>query len=137
MARVTFALPIVNLTGKVDKSSNFSHRTSYGTKHTYTWNPNTVIRDTPARLIHREALAEANAFASAVLATEDATGHWHQAYRKSDYKGPINSFIIREVLPDIKARLRREWNDRPLAEIQAFVAQQKSSRRKSSAPSSL
>lgn len=128
MSHVTFMEPIANLTGKVKRSSNISHRTSYGVQHTYTWNPENVIRETPARLIHREALAQANAFASSVLSTGDKQDSWHQQYRKSRYVGPINSFIIRQVLPDIKARLQTEWKDRPIDELKAYISQQRNLR---------
>lgn len=128
MAHVTFIEPVATLSGKVKKSANVSFRNSYGVKHTYTWNPETVIRETPARLIHREALAEANAFASSILAAGDKQDSWHQQYRQSGYTGPINSFIIRQVLPDIKARLSAEWKDRPIDELKSYIAQQRSIR---------
>lgn len=130
MSRVTFIEPIANAVGKIKKSSHVSHRTTFGVQHTYYWNPENIIRPTFGRLIHRESLAEASHQASVLLAAEDANGPWHIAYRQSDYAGPINSFIVRRLMPDIKARLAAEWKDKPLSQLQSYIARQSASRTK-------
>lgn len=125
MSRVTFIEPIADLTGKARNTSNISHRTTFGVRHTYYWNPENVVKPTPARLIHREAMAQANYQASRLLLDEQSASYWRDLYRKSKYAGPINSFIIRALLPDIKSRLRTQLQDLTLADIQSYIAKQR------------
>lgn len=128
MGKVKFADPIENASGKVFSQSNISHRTLYGTKHTYTWNPGTKVVKTPSRLIHQEALGEANHYAMMELKDEQKTKEWIEKRRKANSPIPLNAFIIRHVLPEIKERLHEEWKDKSLDEMEALAAERKAAR---------
>lgn len=128
MSHIKYNNPIENASGRLDHESNISHRTLYGKKHTYCWNPETVIRHTPGRLIHWEAMGQANQFAVQALADERSSRYWRDLYATSKHQGSIISFIIKQKLPEIKAALLAEWKDRPLSELEAYFKKQKSIR---------
>lgn len=128
MARVSYIEPYADISGKIANTSHISHRTTFGVRHTYAWNPNTVIQPTPGRLIHREAMAQASVAASLELSSPESAKQWHTEYHESGYTGPINSFVIKQMLPEIKSRLQEEWKDRPIEELLAYVEEQKNAR---------
>lgn len=128
MSKVKFTELIDNLSGKPNKEAHVSHRTLYGVRHTYTWNPETKVKPTNARLIHRESMAQAYFLAANEMANEQNLRHWHDLARKEKYVGPINSFIVSKVHHDIKTTLLAEWLTRPLDELNAYIAQQKAAR---------
>lgn len=130
MSRIKFAEPIDNASGKVFGKSNISHRTLYGTKHTYTWDPETKVIKTPGRLIHQEALGEANHYAMMEMQDEQKTKDWIEKRRKANDPIPLNAFIIKHVLPEIKERLQEEWKDKSIDEMEALAAERKSARAK-------
>lgn len=108
MSEITFMAPIENVSGRVFKGSNVSHRTLYGKKHTYTWNPDTVVIKTPGRLLHQEAMRRASRFASDIAHNEPQDGYWHTRHRKENPEIPLNAFIIKHKLPEIKVELKSQ-----------------------------
>lgn len=119
--KVEFAAPVERISGKVVKKSNKSHRTLYGTDHMYVWNENNVIRKTHGRLIHQEALGEANHRASAELKDAVKGAKWRQEWTRDGKRMPVNAFVIKQLLPEIKAQLTEEWKDKPLEELEQYV----------------
>lgn len=108
MGKIIFEVPIANVSGKVFKQSHISHRTLYGVKHTYTWNPETVVEQTPGRLKHQQMLRDASRFASEIAKTEGENGYWHQRYRKEKPTMPFNAFVIKHKMAELKAAQKAE-----------------------------
>lgn len=128
-------MPINDVSGKIFASSHVSHRTLYGTKHTYTWDPTRPMPKTFGRLIHREALSQASFFASKALRDAQSAAFWGELRRKEPISMPMNAFIIKHKLPEIKAALIAAWKERPLEEFAAYIEQQKLFRLRSKQPS--
>lgn len=126
--KVEFSAPVERISGKVVKKSNRSHRTLYGTNHIYGWNPENVIRKTHGRLIHREAMGEANHRASAELKDAVMGAKWRQEWTRDGKRMPVNAFVIKQLLPEIKAQLTQEWKDKPLEELEQYVKLQAAKR---------
>lgn len=60
MSKCKYEFPFSDLTGKVYHDKNFSTRILYGVKHTYLWNPDNEVEQTPNRVLHQAALQLAN-----------------------------------------------------------------------------
>lgn len=103
MAQITYEMPVANVSGKLFKQSKISHRTLYGVKHSYTWNPETVVEKTPGRLKHQERLREASQFASQIAKTEGENGYWHQLYKKENPRMPFTAFLIKHKMAELKS----------------------------------
>jgi len=91
--------------GKVKTKGNTSYR-YYGNKQfSYTWDPDTVIAATPARLIQRQAMKQANLDATAILADPVKTAEWQQRFQQQVRYHNFRPFIVATRMSEIKTEL--------------------------------
>lgn len=101
--------PLVDVaSGKVKHRGNVSYR-FYGDKQfTYTWDPDMVVRATPARLIQRQAMKQANMDATAILADPVQTAQWQQRFAQQTKYHNFRPFIVATRMAEIKALLQEK-----------------------------
>ena len=95
MSKSNLSYPYANASGKFDHSKSVSNRVSYGVQHTYTWNPDTVMVQTPSRVLHQFALKLANLRTSEVMSDPDKL----KQFRKSISTPNMSNDAIKKLSP--------------------------------------
>ena len=105
MAKLTLNPIVEEASGKVQSKGKVSHRRYGGKQYTYTWDPDTVIVATPARLIQRQAMKQANLDAKAILSDPEQTAQWQQLFQQQVKYANFRPFIVATRMAQIKAEL--------------------------------
>lgn len=103
MTKITFARPVEKISGKVNKESNISFRGN----HSYSWNPDNVIRATPARVLQRYAMLQATLQVKEMLASDTVPVAWRAAFESNQRSQKpathIRFFLVGLRLREIKS----------------------------------
>lgn len=74
----------------------------------YKWSPDNVVRATPARLIQRIAMAEANDYAHKVFRDNQLNELWKKRFVSQSRFSKFYNFIVSSVMEQIKPELQAE-----------------------------
>lgn len=114
MSEFKASAPIEQLQGKLfGQHSSFSGRLNRlnGKQHTYYWNPDNVVVQTPARILQHVVVYKANKRATAILADPENVRLYKQKNKlergisSGSPRGYVLSMLIKEIKPPLKEEL--------------------------------
>ena len=117
MAIFRAAQPIEQLQGKLfGQHSSFSGRLNRlnGKQHTYYWNPDNVVVQTPARILQHVVVYKANKRATAILSDPENVRLYKQKNKlergisSGSPRGYVLSMLIKEIKPPLKEELETQ-----------------------------
>ncbi|MCQ2324614.1 MAG: hypothetical protein MJZ58_00285 [Paludibacteraceae bacterium] len=114
MSEFKASAPIEQLQGKLfGQHSSFSGRLNRlnGKQHTYYWNPDNVVVQTPARILQHVVVYKANKRATAILSDPENVRLYKQKNKlergisSGSPRGYVLSMLIKEIKPPLKEEL--------------------------------